>query len=298
MENKDNNNEQQKSRRPLSRSEAEQVSFVSTQSADSTFTSGSVVDIVMDEKATIMRSPEKTASIFFETRQLSGEDTQTAPNEPAGERSRPRVSFSFPGAFRVSDAQQNDSQQQSVCIESVSSEESEESEVFVIPLASLVEDDKDVEAQNRTSSVYDIMPMAIADERVVVDESAAAQPRRKSKLFRLSVVACLLLIAGILTGLSIALLKRRGRAEDTLTNNSTALPTPLPPPPRHPPSDGSPNGGNSGGDKGKDSGGGNGGGGGDSGGGQGGGGGQRVLRTIMEVEAIDREFGLGNNIEN
>jgi hypothetical protein len=290
MENKDNNNEQHKSRRSLSRSGVEQESFVSTQSADSTFTSGSVVDLVMDEKATIMRSPEKTASIFFETRQLSGEDTLTAPKEPS-ERSSPRVSFSFPGAFRVSDAPQNDSQQQSVCIESVSSEESEESEVFVIPLASLVEDDKDVEAQNRINSVND-MPMAIAGERVVVDESAAAQPRRKSTPFRLSVVACLLLIAGILTGLSIALLKRRGRAEGALpnNNNNTALPTPLLPPPRLPPKDGSPNGGNSGG--------GNGGGGGDSGGGQGGGGGQRVLRTIVEFEAIDREFGLGNSIEN
>jgi hypothetical protein len=81
------------------------------------------------------------------------------------------------------------------------------SEVFVIPRASLVEDDKDVEAQNRTtsSSVNNDMPMVIAEERVdVVDESVAAhQPRGKgtSRLFRLSVVACLLLIAGILTGL-------------------------------------------------------------------------------------------------
>ncbi len=259
MENKDNNNEQQKSRRPLSRSEAEQVAFVSTQSADSTFTSGSVVDIVMDEKATLMRSPEKTASIFVETRQLSGEDTQTAPNGPAGERSRPRVSFSFPGAFRVSDAQQNDSQQQSVCIESVSSEESEESEVFVIPRASLVEDDKDVEAQNRTSIVNDIPMVVIAKERVdVVDESAAAQPSGKgtSRLFRLSVVACLLLIAGILTGLLIALLERPGGAEGALQSN---------------------NGGNGDGC---------------------GGGGERVLRTIMEFEAIDRNFGLGKSIGN
>jgi len=88
-------------------------------------------------------STEKAASAFFETRQLRGEDTQTAPNEPSNGRSRPRVSFSFPGAFfRVGDVQQDDSQQQSVSIESVSSEDSEESEMFVIPRASLVEDDK------------------------------------------------------------------------------------------------------------------------------------------------------------
>jgi hypothetical protein len=275
MENKDNNNDQQKSGRPLSRSEVDQESCMSSHSADSTFTSGSVmgedvIDIVMDEKATIMRSPEKMESTFSEARQLRGEDAQPAPNELSNGRSRPRVSFSFPGAFRVGDAQQEDSQQQSVSIESVSSEDSEESEVFVIPRASLVEDDKDVEAQNRTSIVNDIPMVVIAKERVdVVDESAAAQPSGKgtSRLFRLSVVACLLLIAGILTGLLIALLERPGGAEGALQNN---------------------NGGNGDG----------GGGGGGSGGGGGGRGGERVLRTIMEFEAIDRDFGLGNSIGN
>jgi uncharacterized membrane protein YgcG len=283
METKYNNNDQQKTRRPLSRSEVEQESFLSSHSADSTFTSGSVgedfIDTVMEEKATIIRSPEKMASTFFETRQLRGEDTQTAPSEPSNGRSRPRVSFSFPGAFPVGDArQQDDSQQQaSVSIESVSSEDSEESEVFVIPRVSLAEDDKDVEAQKRTSSVHDI-PMVIAEERVVVDASAATQPSRKgtSRLFRLTVVACLLLIAGIITGLLIPLLERRGGPEEGFPNN---------------------NGGNSGGRDGNDSGGGNEGGGG-GGGGNGGGGGQRLLRPIIEFDAIDRDFGFGNNIGN
>jgi hypothetical protein len=79
MENKGNNNDQQKTRRPLIRSGVEQESFMSSRSADSTFTSGSVgeedvIDTVMDAKAKIMRSPEKKASTFFETRQLRGED--------------------------------------------------------------------------------------------------------------------------------------------------------------------------------------------------------------------------------
>jgi len=112
-----------------------------------------------------------------------------------------------------------------------------------------------VETQNRTSSVHDLPMVAIADERVGPDESATAQPRGKgtSRLFRLSVVACLLLIAGILSGLLIAFLERCGGAEGALQN---------------------------------------------SGGGNEGGGGQRVLHTIMEFKAIDREFGLLNNIGN
>jgi hypothetical protein len=153
------------------------------------------MDMVMDEKAAAM-NPEKASFMGTAIHNL----------HPAP----PNVSdASMPGAFRVGSAQLHSERRGS---RGSFSSESSGSYVVIIPRACLVEDDIGVEE----------IPIMIADETVDSIGSVAAKPRsRKSRIFRLSVLACLFLIVVLLAGLLIVLLGR---------DESSSFPSPSPDP--------------------------------------------------------------------
>jgi hypothetical protein len=174
------------------------------------------MDMVIREKAAAM-NPEK--GFFWGTVQ----ETIAPRNEYINHRAS---EASTPGVFRVDDAPQQHSQR-SISVDSVSSEGSE-SCVVIIPRASLVEDDKDVEAPTTD------IPIVIADDKVESVESVIAKARSgRSRMFRPSVLACLFLIIVLLAGIFIMLLDRDESSKSTSPSSKSTSPSSdrKPPPP-------------------------------------------------------------------
>lgn len=200
----DSNRDTEQPVRPaLSRRARDQQSFESQFSEESSCVTD-IMDMVMLEKAAAI-FPEKASAM-----DTLHESATSASYPTISDKSTTREvsEASVPGAFRVGKSRQHSSEQ-SVSTDSISSCSSE-SCVIVIPRASLVQDeDKDVKTSDKDleAAKADI-PFVVADkaEDSLVRDVPKAK-RNRSRILCLSVLFCMLLIMGLLTGILVVLLR-------------------------------------------------------------------------------------------
>jgi hypothetical protein len=228
QDNGEQQTERSRQRKQMSRGDANQLSMESHRSnSSSTDSDNNIIDMVVNEKIAAM-DPEKSRhmsiSIYRGNRDTAALVDDPEENESAAEEDQENDTSPIPGAYRVTSGRVQSSGGDSVTTSSVYSEGSA-SCVIVIPRAALV-NDRDEGRGNDVEGQIKEIPLAIAEANTEASERLGSQPtkagKRKARIFKISVLVCLTLVAVLLGGVLYLLLspESNGGVQDNFPDDN------------------------------------------------------------------------------